>query len=102
MKEGDYIICKKDKYDYQWKNGNYVGSTTYYRKGKSYKIKDIMESLYYINIEDEFGVGKTFSFEDKLQSPIWYLYEFFYTKEEIRDININKTLNNNEYCFFKN
>ena len=87
MKVGDYIICKKDKIGYKG-----MDVYTEFKKDKRYKVKSVKKTLPYINIENEFGVDKTFNTHD--MKSFLYLYDYFHTKEELRDINISEILNN--------
>ena len=81
LKEGDKVLCKKDY-------GNFLNTFPYFERGKTYTIyfKGLHQSEYceiFFKIEnDRYKFIKNNNFD-----------EYFYTKEEIRKMKLEK-LNN--------
>lgn len=76
MKKNDLVICKKTR-----KNGEkYI-----FIKDRKYKILNIS---YYNNvmIESEYSDIFAFNFNSDMQ---YYIYDYFYTKEELRKLKLN-------------
>ena len=85
MKVGDILICKKEMHIL-------IFNEIVYTKNKGYKIYNIsyyrsIDPIFYL-IANNNKPGTYFS-NDKNDKNYSYIFEYFYTKEEIRSLKLN-------------
>lgn len=83
LSEKESILCKKD-----FRFGSPSGDMVYFTKGKIYQYYINFEGLNHIVSDGE----NVYPFDGDHQSARPYIFDFFYTKEEMRDVKIDEII----------